>query len=120
MAKLNNDVADRIRLNAGSQRSGETIISFLEFALDNEPNFEVRLGHENWKAIDMWRSTYRIGIIFPKRGVIKFFNRIQTRGTADYAPGRLNNRGEWTFDATNLLSNDPMLRCMHDNIRSLS
>lgn len=53
MAKLNNDVADRIRLNAGSQRSGETIISFLEFALDNEPNFEVRLGHENWKAIDM-------------------------------------------------------------------
>lgn len=53
MAKLNNDVANRIRLNAGSQRSGETIISFLEFALDSEPNFEVRLGHENWKAIDM-------------------------------------------------------------------
>lgn len=120
MAKLNEGIANRIRMYAGSRRSREVITAFLESALECEPNFEASLGHENWKAIDMWISGHRVGLVFPKKELIKFFNRLPHEPKTGYALGRLNNRGEWEFEASKLPSIEVMLRCLRDNIKTLS
>ena len=70
MAKLTNDIIDRVRLNTGSKREGDIIVDFLQSALETEPNFEASLGNENWTAVDMWISGRRVGLIFPKKGLV--------------------------------------------------
>lgn len=120
MSKINNEIIGYINSTVKSQKSRAILKDFLNVASNVDSTIEFGLGYEKWKAIDIYSSGHRIGLIFLKSGLVKFFNCLPDRDKRSYDKGNINNRGEWVFEVEKLPNIQVMVKCLMDNLKAIS